>query len=934
MGALARLHSLVRGLFRRSDIESEMREEFEHHIELRAADLEREGLSPEEARRRAHREFGHAEGHREAARASRGLRIFDELRFSWVDVKLGIRMLCKNPGLTLAAVFALAVGIPVGMLPIHFESVLTRPLPEDDGDRIRAIHYWSTERNVTEWPTRYELDRWEEELAGFERIGAVRPEQYALADDAGGAPPFWGAQATASTFDILGTPPLLGRTLNRADESPGAPDVAVMGYDLWQSRFGGDPDIVGRTIRLRGTAHTVIGVMPQGFYFPRNEHLWIPLRAELLTEPGQGPAIQLFGRLAPGVSPRSAQAEVSAAGQRLAREFPESNQRLNAEVLPWGLAAWGMPAGGLRAMPGMFIVYLLCFVLLLVACANVAMLIFARSATRFRELAIRSALGAGRLRIVSQMFVESLVLAVGSAALGLIGLSWALRRLQGWILQQDQADATYWVDLGITADAVGWALLFALISAVVVSVGPALKVTGRRIQENIQRAGAGRSGIRFGGITGALIVADVAIVVTAVGFGIGLWDRVRDSGRDTAQVGIEADEFLRTALTLPVDNSGPVPGVDAFDTEIESAAFAARVGEIQRTLVERLEAEPWVRGVGVASELPRMGHQSARVEVEGETAFQDLDFLETLGRWPAVVQADIGYFDGLEQPILAGRGFNEADLEGEISTVIVNTTFVERTLGGRNPLGRRIRFPDLAGGSGTPDGRLSPTLGQVSAGTDPRWLEIVGVVGRLGTNVGLPEYDMAAYLPAAPGDIYPVALAIHVAGGEPESFAPRIRELVSEVAPAAVLAQPIRLDRVFPGNYMLFLVTTSGLAALVLILMAMATSGLYAILSFAVSERTREIAIRTALGASSASIVGRIANRSLGQVAFGAVLGMPLAGWLFQLAESGADSTGVSFGVAVATGIGVVVLIGVASGLSPIRRALGIRPIEALRSVE
>lgn len=399
-----------------------------------------------------------------------------------------------------------------------------------------------------------------------------------------------------------------------------------------------------------------------------------------------------------------------------------------------------------------------------------------------------------------------------------MGLTWGLRRVHSYIVTADQAEGpTYRVDLGLTTETVAWALVLAVASAVIVSVLPALEVTGRTIQANIQRA-----------------------------------------------------------------------------------------------VVERLEAEPWVRGVAVASELPRTGHESARVEVEGEPTFDDLDFRSTLDRWPAVVRADIGFLEGLDQRILAGRGFDEADLDGAPSVAIVNTRFVERALEGRNALGRRIRFPDRE-----PEG-------------EPHWLEIVGVVNRLGTNVGLPEYDAAVYLPTSPGDLYPLRLAVHVAG-DPAAAASRVRELVAEVEPAAVVVPPVPLSEVFPGNYLLFLLTSSGVTLLVLVLVALAISGIYTILSFAVSERTREIAIRTALGAKRVSVVGTVARRSLWQIGVGAVVGMPMAGWLFQLAESGTDSGRASFGVALGAGIGIVVLVAVVSGAAPTRRALRIQPQEALR---
>lgn len=423
-----------------------------------------------------------------------------KLGASWLDVKLGLRALVKRPGLTFAAVFALAVGIPVGMAPMHLADALRAPLPEDKGDRIRAIRYWNLETNRGQALSYFELSRWREELATFETVGALRSDAYTLSPEGASGVSVRGAEVTATTFGILGAVPLMGRTLGRADERPGAPDVVIVGYDLWQARLAGDPEVVGKTLRVGGVPRTVVGVMPQGFRFPAREQLWLPLREELAAEPGEGRGLHVFGRLTEGVAPETAQAEVTTAGRRMAMEFPVRNSRLRAEVVPFGVSAMNLPRGGSGALPGFFLFQVLCWVILLVSCANVAMLIFARTATRFRELAIRSALGAGRGRIVSQMFVESLVLTLSAAALGLAIYNWMLGRLLAAVAAAEWLEGIpYWFDLGVSVRTVAWALVFALLSAVAVGAVPALMVTGKRVQRSIQEAGTGRSRMRFGG---------------------------------------------------------------------------------------------------------------------------------------------------------------------------------------------------------------------------------------------------------------------------------------------------------------------------------------------------------------------------------------------------------------------------------------------------
>jgi putative ABC transport system permease protein len=832
---------------------------------------------------------------------------------SWLDVKLGVRMLKKHPGLTLAAVFALGVGIPIGLAPMHVVGALLRPLPEDEEGRIRILRYWNTRTNNAERPGYFDLSLWRGRLTGFESIGAARGVGYNLVLGESEVVQITGAEVTASVFEMLGTLPLLGRTLDDADERTGAPDVAVIGHDLWQARFAGRPDVVGTTLRTGAIQRTIVGVMPAGFLFPSDgylyplgQQLWVPLREEGVAGPDTGPPLLVMGRLSDGVEAVDVEAEASTLLQGLAAEFPDRYGRLRAEVVPFGIGHMALPTGGPGAIPGFFILQLLCLALLLVACANVAMLVFARTATRLRELAIRTALGAGRTRVVSQMFVESLVLAVAAAGVGLIGYRVLIEWLDAYVATSASVESMpYWFHLGLTVEVALWALALAVLSATVVGVLPALRVTGRAIQQSIQRAQAGRFGMRFGGVTGALIVADVAIAVTAVGFALGLGSRLEATAAGRDLVGIPAEEYLTTMVMLRVRDE---PLGDAGVTLEE---FVPHVASVQRAVLDRLAAEPRVRGATIASDLPRMDHETATIDVEGLSAVEDLGFLERRRRTVNVTRVDTGFFDALDQPVLAGRGFGEADLADDASTVVVNTRFVDRVLEGRNPIGRRIRF----------------FLGGDAYGP---WREIVGVVPSLGMNIAMPEYDAGVYLPAAPGEIHPFLLGVHVEG-PPETFAPRLHELVSGVDADAVVTQPRTLDQVHPGNWYLFLVTTMSLGLLVAILVAMAASGIYAIMSFAVSERTREIGIRTALGAGRASIVLRIAQRSLVQIGVGALLGIPLAAWLFGLADTGEAGVGMSVGVALAVGVGLVALIGVASCLSPTRRALRIEPTEALR---
>jgi len=877
------------------------------------------GMSPWRARRRlawnvlaSALSVGRARWHRRVAAPGRDPRLAPPATLQgairapqphvpWLDVKLGLRMLVKHPGLTCVAAFALAIGIPVGLAPMHLVSAVEAHLPVDEGARIRALRYWNAGTSRVEPTTLPDLRRWSEALATFDALGAARGGAYNVDVQESLSPPVPGAEVTASTFEILRVPPLLGRTLGPADEVAGAPEVVVIGFDLWQSRLAGDPGVIGRSVRLGGVSHTVVGVMPQGFRFPVNQELWLPLRQQPGgAASGEGPRLAIFGRLADGASPEEAQAEVAALGPRA--DLGPRDGRLLPEVVPFPFLYLQFPRGGVRtAEPGFYLIQLLALLLLGVACTNVGLLLFARTATRSAELAMRTALGASRWRIVSQLFTESLVLAVLAAGAGLLLIDQLSRLLLSGALGTVDLLALlpWWIDPGVTLQTVLWALGLAVISAVVAGVVPALKVTGKGLQRSMQQAGTGRGTIRFGGVSAALVVADVAVAVAAVAVVVTLSERLIETLVAEDAVGIPADEFLAVDL-----------GITRLDPSVVAAdptELAARLGATRQALVERLEAEPGVRAVAVASVLPRMDHPIRWAEVDREDPPDGRP-----GHQIRVARVDPGFFDALDQPILAGRGFDSIALE-DGSAVIVNTTFVEQVLGGRNPIGRRVRYRSWNEDPGLWNGESGPSY------------EIVGVVGRLGMHVLSPDGDAGLYHPLAPGQVHPVRLGIHLAG-DPASFTPRLRELVTEVDPLAFVENPRTLDTVFEGDWYIVAAITLGFVLLVGVLLALAASGTYAILSFTVAERTREIGIRAALGARRSDIALTVARRALAQLGGGVLLGMCLGSVLQD--DPGAVQRAL---VTLVPGVAVLVLVGLVACAAPTLRALRVSPTEALR---
>jgi len=817
---------------------------------------------------------------------------------SLLDVKLGLRMLAKHPGMTAVSLFALGIGIPLGLAPSWLADALEAPFPVPDGERIQAVRYWNTSDARPQSATWFDYSTWRDELASFEALGAVRVQGYNVSAAGEMTDPVSGAEITASTFDILRAGPLLGRALVPGDETIGAPNVAVIGHDLWQARLAGDPDVVGRSLMVGGVAHTVVGVMPQAFRFPMSQQLWLPMREAAASEPGTGIGLRVFGRLANGVSPTEADAEVARLGQRIALEHAEAYEHLRPEVVKSALLFLAFPRGGRASMPEFYFVQLMALVLLVVASVNVALLTFARTATRASELSTRTALGASRARIITQIFTECLVLAVVAAGLGLLLLGWIPRLVPPDVLDR----LPYWLDFGISPKLAGRALALASISAVAAGVVPAWRSTGRNVQETMQRARSGRSGVRFGGVTSALVVLDVAVCVTVVDVSLGLADYLRYAWNAQSEtVGFADHEYLSAEVMLA--GSTPLANGDPPDRD----AFRQRVADVQRRLLARLESEPGVAGVAVASTLPRMEHGTQRVEIE------DAGAGESLRVGSKVARVDVGFFGTLGTPVLAGRDFRPSDLDDGVASALVNESFVRRVLGGRNPLGRRVRY------------------GRPGSAESSDWYEIVGVVGRAGMNIMEPNNDAGIYVPLPPGDLHPIRMAVHV-GTDPESFTPELREIVAEVDPNAVVMSPMALDRVFEGDWYFVAALSIGSLVGVGILLALAACGLYAILSFTVAERTREIGLRMALGAHPRQVAYAVARRSLMQLAAGAAIGMPVAWWAFAALGEGGGASVTAVVAAAVPGLLILGVLGVASCTAPTLRALRIAPTEALRA--
>jgi putative ABC transport system permease protein len=898
---------LLRGLLFRAREEAEMDEELRFHLEMETERLMREaGLERAEAARRAAIAFGGVEKHKDAMRDASGL--------AWVtgmslDFKLGLRMLVKYPGLTLVGGLAIAFAIATGAATFEFLRQVTDPtLPLRGGDRLVGIRTWDAAANRMEPRVVHDAARWKRELRYVRDVGAFRDVDRNLILADGRGEPVRIAEISASGFRVADVPALLGRTLAEADEEPGAPPVVVIGHDLWRSRFGGDAGVVGRTVRLGAATATVVGVMPPGFAFPVAHGVWTPLPlAALDGDPALGPAVRVFGRLAPGATLAQARAEMAALARRAAAEHPETHARLRPAVMPYAdsFRNSGMSVLGLMSIN----VFLL--MLLVLVFGNVALLVFARAATREAEVTVRTALGASRGRITMQLVAEALVLGGAAAAVGLAVAGLALRWGLGVLSFAEEGRLPFWFSDRLSAPTLLYAAALTVLCAVIAGVIPALKVT-RGIEARLRQTSAGGGGVRFGGVWTAVIVAQVAVTVA---FPVTAYITRRDGVQIRAlDAGFAADRYLSTRLQM--DREGP-PG-EAADTS--RAAYLARFRAASRELERRLDAEPAVAGVTFATLLPTMDHPQRRVEVDGGGAAA-ADPAKDAAAGERVSSASVApnYFEVLGAPILSGRGFNAADAEAG-GVAVVNQAFVRQVLGGRNPVGRRVRFVE-------PEPSDEP-----AADTEPGpWLEIVGVVKDLAMTDGSDPAESGAgfYLPAAPGAGFPVRMAVQLRG-DPASFAPRLRAVATSVDPRLRLDEILRLDRVQEANLRtiaFWFRVLMGVSAMALLL---SLAGIYSVMAFAVSRRTREIGIRVALGASRWRVVAPIFARPLRQVAIGVAAGGVLtAALLMAASEGGASPRGA---VLLAAHMALMLVVCMFACVVPTRRALRIQPTEALRA--
>jgi predicted permease len=799
------------------------------------------------------------------------------------DIRYGARSLSKSPGLTIVAILALTLGI--GLTTTMFSIVygaLMKGLPYPEGDRVMTIVRANPARGITNQslPIQDFVD-FRAQQHSFTGMAAVTSGTIYVSGTEK-AERFDGSWITANTFDLIGVRPILGRNFRAGEDAPSGEHVAILAYSTWKERYSGDPNVVGKNIRVNGVPYTVVGVMPSGFAFPNNDKIWIPLQTDpMASKRGEGQYITAIGKLRPGMSIDQANADMATIAKRLANEYKESNEGFTASVQKFTDNYIGpQPRQLLYTMLGAV------FFVLLIACANVANLLLDRAAHRTKEVGIRTALGASRSAVVRQFLVEALVLSAAATVLGVIVAHYGVlafnRALPG-------TNVPFFVDIRLHPQVLAFTVAVAAITTLIAGAIPAIQSSRADINEILKDESRGASSFRIGRISKALVVFEVALscgLLVAAGLMIKSVTKVR-----TMDPGFTAANVFTARMGFPASYTDSAAEWRFFD-QVES----------------RVAALPGVQNVSISSGLPgaRQGFGGLKFSMEGETYLNEKD--RPAARTMSVTP---GFFATLRTPVLSGRSFTTADRADAVPVAIVNSAAVTKFFKGVSPLGKRIR------------------LGNLDA-TNP-WVTIVGVVGNTFTGDQEDPMGAAIFQPFAQAPSSFVYVAARTTAA-PLALTQSVRDAVNALNPDIPLywveslddaiSQPLWFVRVFGTMFMIF-----GFVALFL-----ASVGLYAVMSFSVSRRTREVGIRMALGAQARDVVRLIFGQGALQLGVGMTLGLAMALGISRLLRVVLFQVEPRVPVVFGGVTVVLALVGLLACLVPASRATRVDPLVALRS--
>jgi predicted permease len=806
------------------------------------------------------------------------------------DVRYALRNLLKAPGFSVVAVVTLALGIGASTAIFSIlENILMEPFPYPDAQRYTYIEIHDTERNESGGKSGFigpEFLDYVEQNHVFDRVIA---NDYldVLYRSKEGTQLLKGSYATPGTFEFLGMPSLLGRTMQPADYEPGAPPVFVLRYKTWVNEFGADPKIVNKTFVLNDTQRTLVGIMPPRFGWG-DADVWIPAKpSRSASSTAVGGAFNqywfLMGHLKPGVSRGQAVADLTVIANRLAKVYPKEYPK-HFSVNIGSLTE--LVVGRFRTT--LYIVLAAVGLLLLIGCGNVANLLLARATTREKEFAVRSAIGASRGRLITQLLVESLVLACGGALLGTL-VAWAGLKSIIALMPQDIIPAEAVVRLNATV------LLFTVAvtvtTAIVFGLVPALKAARRDLHEPLRDGGRGFiGGVRHGRLRNSVVVLEVALSLTllvAAGLLMRSFVRLRQ-----VNLGFQADHVLSARLPLPV----------------ERYKTAAQITGFYQPLLQRLQNLPGVVAATETSTLPPYGGITSDIEIPGKTHSE---------KWNAIFQlCSEGYFPVLRLQLLQGRTFNEAEVSGARKVAVVNQTFIYKYLKGENPLGREVRINQLADFE---DKVPEPIF------------DIVGVVADAKNNGLQDPPEPEIWIPYTVTGSAFRGILVRTAK-DPLTMLKAVRHEVWATDPNVALTLTGTLEGYisqfsYAGprfGFMLMLIF--GSIGLILV-----TIGVYSVLSYATARRTQEIGVRMALGAHGSDVLQMVIRMGLRLVALGAGIGLLVSVGLARILAT--QLWGVSpYDPWTLTFVPIVLLVtGFLACWIPARRAARVDPLVALR---
>ena len=797
------------------------------------------------------------------------------------DIRFAARTLFKNGWFTLIAVVCLALGIGVNTAVFSVtNSVILRPFP------YRAPHELVMVTNVHE---RRGEDRWSMSFADFTDMKAQSRsfadmaayyERSITLTGANEAERVSAAQVTTNTFKLLGLTPLRGRTFLPEDGNAGAPRVTLLSHGLWERRFGADSSIVGTTLTLSGEPYTVIGIMQPGLNFPEVEEIWVPIRADTAPEARDVRYYDVIGRLRPGVSEEQATAEVAAIAKRLQREYPKTNENLGARVRTLHHYMLGDNV--------YLVIYLMqgsvAFVLL-IACANVANLLLARATGRERELAVRTALGAGRGRLVRQLLTESVLLSLLGGALGVLVAMWTVQMIDSLIPKDD---LPFWMYFGIEPNALVFTIVAAVLTGLLFGVLPAMQMSRANVNEALKEGGRGTTtAARSHRLRNVLVVGEIALsLILLAGAGLMIKSFMRMAGEEP---GFDTKNILTMRVSLP-------------GTEFDSVGIRAQTYE---EIVTRVAALPGVVSASYVNLIPLTDDGSrAPFIVEGKEFERGTEPVAEL-RF-----ASVDYFRTLGIQLRSGRLFTQREAIDTVPVVIVSDALARRYWPSGDALGRRLR---LVGDSTAP------------------WLTVVGVIPDMKHQIDDPRDQMSLYIPYGLMQWRSASLVIRTSA-DPATLAPSVRREVRNVHPVIPTFNVRTLDEARRRDMWPFRLYGAIFGLFAWIAMVLAAIGVYGVMAYGVTQRTHEIGVRMALGARQADVLRLVVRQGLLLTIVGLTIGLVGA-----LAVTGSMQS-LLYGITTTDPMTYVfisvILAGVAVVASyvPARRATRVDPMIALRT--